>query len=385
VILAIALGLWGGIFMVAFSWGMTEQRTRYALENEVSHIQIHTPAYSEDPKAEFYFENAAQIIAFAEADPGVREATPRVISSGMISSAKGAFGVQITGIDPEKEALVTQLSGKIREGDYFTDEGRNPVIISSRMAEKLKVGLRKKVVLMFQNLDGEIVSGAFRISGIYRSSNSRFDETYVYVRESDLYPLLGKSGITHEVAILMEDASRLDSLSASLTAAYPDLKVEDWKALSPDLSFVSEAFDQYIQLFMVIIMLALAFGIINTMLMAVLERYRELGMLMSIGMSRIRIFLMIMLETVFLALVGGPAGLLIAWATVSYFAVRGIDLSSFSEGLSQWGYESIVYTALDPKYYIQIAVWVVLTAILSSIYPAIKALRLNPVEAIRKI
>jgi putative ABC transport system permease protein len=130
-------------------------------------------------------------------------------------------------------------------------------------------------------------------------------------------------------------------------------------------------------------MLALAFGIVNTMLMAVLERERELGMLMAIGMNRQRIFSMILMETIFLALVGGPTGSLLGYLVVSWLGNTGIDLSNWTAGLQQYGFGTKFYPYLTMREYLLMMGSVVLTAILAALYPSFKAMRLNPVEAMR--
>jgi ABC-type antimicrobial peptide transport system permease subunit len=135
----------------------------------------------------------------------------------------------------------------------------------------------------------------------------------------------------------------------------------------------------------VIIMLALIFGIINTMLMAVLERTRELGMLMAVGMNRSRVFTMIIIETILLGVIAAPVGLLLGFLTNTYFAIYGIDLSSYSEGMEKFGLSDVVYTHMQTTDYISIMIAVAITAILGALYPALKAIRLKPVDAIRKI
>ena len=127
------------------------------------------------------------------------------------------------------------------------------------------------------------------------------------------------------------------------------------------------------------------FGIVNTMLMTVLERFRELGMLMAIGMNKARVFSMIVLETLMLCLVAAPIGLLLGWATINYFGTNGLNLSAYSESVAQYGMSDMVYFGVDPIVYWQVPIGVVITALIAAIYPAIKAIRLRPVEAIRKI
>lgn len=137
---------------------------------------------------------------------------------------------------------------------------------------------------------------------------------------------------------------------------------------------------------MFIFMLALIFGIINTMLMAVLERVRELGMLMAVGMNKIKIFFMIVLETILLAVLGAPIGLAVGYFVTSYFNKTGINLFFFGQdSMEQFGMSTFIYPTVESQEYLNLALAVMITAVLASIYPAIKAIRLNPVESIRKV
>jgi putative ABC transport system permease protein len=385
VIFAIALGLWATIFLVAFSWGMNGQRASYAIENQHSHIQLHHPEFREEQDVDMTIEDASAILASLKEDPEVRAVTGRLVVTGMVNSSKAGSGVQINGVVPDEEAEVTKLGEKLVEGKYFEGIRSNPILIGKKLAEKLKVGVRKKVVLTFQNAEGEIVAGAFRVAGIYQSINSRYDEFNVFVQRTDLNRILAEETQYHEIAMLLKDSEAVPAIKDSLAGAYNGLAVEDWGDLAPDLRMMEEAFDSYIRVFLVIIMLALAFGIINTMQMAVLERRHELGMLMSVGMNKAKIFGMIMLETVFFALIGGPLGILLAWLTIAYFGEVGINLSAFAEGLSSFGMENIAYPTIEPDFYVEAAIMIVITAMISAIFPALRALRLNPVESVRAI
>lgn len=386
VILAVALGLWAGLSMVSFSVGMSAQRARDQIQTRISHVQIHHPAYEQERAVEKTLGVDAQaILQSAQRQPGVKAVTGRTLSQGMISSPRKSSGVQITGVMPEQEAQTTQLDQQLVEGSYFDAKQRFPVLIGERLAEKLKTGLRKKLVLTFQDANGEMVAGAFRVVGLYRTTDAKYDERHIFVQATELQNLLGIPGEVHEVAILAHDREQVTGVQSGMQEAYPSLQVENWKEISPELRLMTESMDQVIWIFVGIIVLALAFGIINTMLMAVMERTHELGMLMAVGMNKPRVFSMIMLETFYLSLVGAPIGLLAAWGTVSFFGNAGIDLSAFSQGMAELGMSSMVYPQLDPKYYFQVFVIVALTAFLSAIYPALKALSLKPMEAVRTI
>lgn len=387
VMIAIALGLWAGLFMLAFSWGMYEQRIRQAIRNEISNIQIHTKEYKEDAKVKYYIPDADAKVADIAADPQVRAVSGRMVVSAMIASTRQSSGVQIYGIDPAMEDSLTAMTEKLVEGDFFESDRKNQIVMGARLADKLKVKMRSKIVLTFQDKDGEITSGAFRIVGLFKSSNSKYDEMNVFVQRKDMARLLGDDNMIQEIALLLTDTRLQEEANERYKAKYSDqdLVVEGWREIMPEMAFAIDSFDQMTQIFMGIIMLALAFGIINTMLMAVLERQREIGMLMAVGMGRMRIFLMIMFETGFLALIGGPLGILISYLTILYFGSHGIDLSAFADGFSGMGFDSMVYTQLDSHYYVEVAIQVVVVALVAAIYPAIRALRLNPVEAIRKL
>ena len=171
-----------------------------------------------------------------------------------------------------------------------------------------------------------------------------------------------------------------------LSGTYPKAKFESWKELAPELGLMIDSFDQYMIIFIIIILLALSFGIVNTMLMAVLERVREIGMLMAIGMNRWRVFSLIALETLYLVVIASPLGLLLAYLTINHLGEVGMDLSGlYQEGYAAYGFKSFIYPKLENIYYFRIFIMVSITAILASIYPAVTAIRLNPVSAIRKI
>jgi len=385
VIASIAMGIWAGLFVISVSAGLNEQRTKDALNTYISHVQIHNPEFVKDNNVEYRIDDMDKVRKTLSGNAAVKSFSERVVLSGMVSSSAGGFGARITGIDPEQEKSVSTMHEKLVDGAYFEGMKKNPVMIGKKLAEKLKVGLRKKVVLTFQNDNGDILTGAFRVVGIYKTSNSKADEMNVFVRASDVNRLLEENAGYHEVAIIVNNLAEVDTVSSTISASLPNLKVQSWKEVSPDLGYADEMMMQMLYIIIGIILMALSFGIINTMLMAVLERKRELGMLMSVGMNKTKVFFMIVVETVFISMVGGPIGVVLGYLTVSHFGSAGIDLSVVGKGLEEFGISTMVYTNLEPRFYLNVTVMVIVAAILSSIYPAIKALQLKPAEAVRAL
>ena len=384
VILAIAAGIAALSFGFAFYNGFVVDFISNSINSEYSHIQIHHPEFKKDKETKFWIENSRSKIDEIASLTGVEAICGRSIISGMISSATTANGVVIYGIDPKSEASVTNLDSAMVEGEYF-NRSRNPVLISRKIAEQLKTKIRSKVVLTFQDLDGNIVAGAFRVAGIFDTKSPRINQSVVYVKNEDVQRIGSFDNQYHEIALLVNDVSVQDTVFSVLKSKMPDLLIESWEDLAPELKLVQTQVKVNMGIILGIIMMALGFGIVNTMLMAVLERYKEIGVLMAVGMKKFKVFTMIMLETSMLAAVGSPLGFVLGVLIVKHYDLNGIDLTEYSEGLQAFGYEAILYPKMEWDLYLMIAIGVVVTAFLASIYPAIKAIRLKPIEAIRKL
>ncbi len=386
VISSIIVGLWSAIFILAFAWGLYKNNIDETVNRRLSHIQIHHPSFPHQLESKYALDQTDSIIGLLRVDPRVRSVSTRTITKGMITSPTTAAGITVIGISPEVEKVQTALNEYVIEGAYFGTDRENEILLGKKLADKLKIKLRSKVVLTFTDLQSNLVSAAFRVGGIYRSKNTSLDELNVYVRGQHLGALLAlKPTESNEIAVLLKDEADMDGFMHDLQELLPHSLVEDWKALSPELELIIESFNLYTFIITGIILLALTFGIVNTMLMSVLERIRELGMLMAIGLNKTRIFSMIMLETLFLTLIGSPIGLLVGWISVKVLGTYGINIALFSEGLASYGFSSVIYPDLDSNKYWIVASMCLITALLSAVYPAYRALQLNPAESIRKI
>lgn len=384
IIIAVSFGLWAGIFMTAFYNGVIEQRINTAISSELSHIQLHHPEFRKDHEIKYFLPEGRKMLQKITRDSLVKRVSGRVIIQGMIASAAGSSGITINGIMPEEENLLTHLSGKIIRGDYFNPKKTNEIILSERLRKKLKLNLNKKAILTFQDMEGNLASAAFRIKAIYKTVNAPYDDSNVFVKITDVDSLGGIPNQINEIAVLLKSSNTLEEVQHNLKQKFPETEIQNWKEIAPELGYTVSVGDKMMFIFMGIIMLALGFGIVNTMMMAVLERTREIGMLMVLGMNKLKIFMMIVLETFFLILAGCPIGIVLALVTVEIAQRTGIDFSQYSEVYSSFGYSPIFYPNLSARQLGVMILLVVITAFVSALFPARKALQLNPAESLKK-
>jgi putative ABC transport system permease protein len=378
---AIALGLWGGLFAIGIFTGMYDAMVNTAIDRTLGHAQVHARGFLVERDIARAIPEAGALASALRTIPGIAAVSPRTVIEGMGSSPSSALGVRILGVDPAAERAVTAVARRMKEGSFFEGSGRIPAVIGRKLAVKLDVRLRSKIVLSFQRPDGSLVYGAFRVAGIFDTESSVFDGQTVFVRRPDLDALAGVP-LVHEIAVRLERADSLAAAVSGMRAVAPGLEVLGWKELAPELKLTAESTDLTAGILLGIILLALLFGITNTMLMSVLDRVREFGVLMAVGMRRRKLFSMIVLETLFLAISGSVAGTGLGIATIAVFARRGIDLAWFSDGLSLYGISSMLYPVLHGSTYPLLGCMVVLASCIAALYPAMKAIRLHPASAI---
>ncbi|MFO7923053.1 MAG: FtsX-like permease family protein [Bacteroidales bacterium] len=384
IITAISLGIFAGVYTLAFMFGWIDQRVDAVINTEVSHIQIHHPRYLESNEVSYFIPGIDTIRQNILEKDDVKAVTARVIVNCMIASAETGSGIKLTGVDPSNEMQVTNIHEHIVDGAYFEGVSNNPIVIGEKLAGKLNVKVRSRVVITLAEMDGTLTGGAFRVAGIYHTSNTGYDEMNAFVIDRDLKDLLEiNDNAGHQLAVLLDENIMTDPVTEDLRSEYPELQVMTWTQLLPEMQLLNENMNLMMYIFVGIILLALGFGIVNTMLMVILERVKELGMLMAVGMNRVRIFGMIILESVFLSLTGGAVGIVLALILTAVTARTGVDLSLWAEGLHSVGYASVVYPRIGLDSVIAVTILVIITGILSAVYPARKAVRLNPAEALR--
>jgi ABC-type lipoprotein release transport system permease subunit len=382
------LGLIAGVFALAFLCGMTAQKVEDTIHIEMTLLQVNTQKFIDESEIEYLFDGSrleTQIRGISE----VTGVSPRILLTAMVASPHKTGGTQVVAIDPEKEKQVSRLFQCIPDsmGNYFVEDLRHTVVVGRKFAEKYRVNLHSKIVLSFVNMEGEQVSAAFRICGIFQTNNPVFDEMKMFIRMIDARELTGISdGNIHELAMQLSDNEdktvvKIQNQIASMLQT--GVVVRNWKEINPLMKLYTEFVQIELMIVVAIILFALGFGIVNTVLMSVLERKRELSMLMAIGMNRKKVMQLIITESAFLTMLGGFLGMLIAFVVVWVTNKTGIDVSATFGSFQQFGITTVIHPVVTGAQFMIIATMVVITGILSAIFPAKTAIRLNPADGVR--
>jgi putative ABC transport system permease protein len=383
IIIAITFGLWGGLLAGAIMMGWGESMVNTAIDRNLAHIQIHKTGYSSSREVSQYIPGGVQMLDQIRSIPGVEAVSGRTLVDGMAASPSSTFGVTIEGIVPDQAKKVTDIHKLLIDGSYFGGKGKNPIVIGKKLADRLNLKLRSKVVLSFQAMDSTLVYAAFRVVGIFKSESSLFDQSHVFVQQSDLLRLLNTAPVIHEIAVRAQSSQLMPEVFTALQSRYPGLSIQTWKELAPEVAVTAAAMESWSYLFVGIILMALIFGITNTMLMAVMERIRELGILIAVGMKKSKVFLMILLETIMLSFTGGISGMIVGGATIAVLSHTGINFSAFASSLESFGASTILYPFLPAGMYIALVVMIIVASSVASTMPAWKATHLQPSQAIR--
>ena len=398
VLTAVAVGLGGILVTMAIQYGMIFQMVQTAIRTELGHLQIQGLGFEESTGIDVRIRWARQADPGLLADvPGVAAWTPRLLSEGLVFSPRASVGVRLVGIDPEREAAVTALADAVVEGAYLDADGGEPpangagrrrrpeLLMGARLADRLKVGVTDKVVLSVQDVHGDMTGEAYRVGGLFRTASRELDETAVYMRLDEGQRLLDVGEDVSTLVLVTRDGVAPEVAKAALLGRMdPTLEVRTWKELRPLLVSMIDMMDSMGWIIYAAVFIAMAFGIANVLLMSVYERIREIGIMMAIGMRPGRLVAVIVIESMLLTLVGVALGFAVGLGAI--WSLRdGIDLSNWGEGLVAFGIPTRIVPLLRSDDLLIPVLVAVITAILASLWPAVRAARTRPAEAVRHV
>ena len=379
---AISVGVWAMIFMTAIMRGMVGDMLEQGIRNLPGHIQIHQQGFLDDPSIVNSLASPSGELLAALNDPDTAAWSGRIKVPAVISSERDTRGVMLLGVDPVSEDAITAIAGQVVEGRFLDTVDDKGVVIGLKLAERLETRLGKRIVLMSQDPDNNIAERGFRIVGLYKAKLEALEEINVYAARGTLQKLLKIGDRVTEIAVVDKDMQNIDPLFKRIKAATPaGLETRAWYEIDTYLSTMLATMDGFVLVWIIIVFLALSFGLVNTLIMAVFERTREIGLIQALGMRPSMILYQIMLESVLLLVIGLTLGNALAVATILPLE-SGLDISSVAEGMAMMGASSVLYPTLLLDDMILANVVVIILGTLTSILPAWRAARLNPVEAI---
>jgi ABC-type lipoprotein release transport system permease subunit len=381
---AIAIGVWAMIFLTAVLRGMVDDMVQGSIDTLPGHVQIHHAKYRDDPSRSNSIEPPDASLLAVLSSREVYAWSQRVKVPAMISSERDARGVTLVGIEPLAETQMTPLAQQIVEGRYLLSNDDKGLIIGAKLADRLETRLGKRVVVMSEGPDNNVADRGFRIVGIYQAKLQATEEMYVYTSREVAQDMLKLGAQVSEIAALGHNYRDVDGVYHSIKNAAPDnVQVLPWYELDRYTGTALGMMDGFVLVWMVVVFLALSFGLVNTLVMAIFERVREIGMMLALGMRPSAILFQILLESFLLLGIGLLIGDLLAWASTQALS-DGIDVSMVAEGMEMAGYGSVIHLSLQAKDVLLANTVVIVLGILASILPAWRAAHYEPVEAINK-
>jgi ABC-type lipoprotein release transport system permease subunit len=368
--------------------GMMEDIVASNIQNGMGHVVVQPTGFEKNPLVDKYLHDPKPMESVVAAEPMVKAWSPRIEARGLASSPENSMGTSIYGVEPQMEKGISAYYKVMTGGDWFQSADENGVIIGTKMAEVLNVDLGDLIAVLVQNLKGEVAAEAYPVVGIMHTGMPNLDNNLVLMPLKLAQKQIGYGDDYSKIVIIAGDSTEVPKLKQALAAKInaTGVEVKTWEELYPMQKQMSELVDASMVFFMFLLVILASFGMINTILMSVLERINEFGMMSALGMRPGQVFRLIMYESVVLAFFGTLCGLAVG-AGLSYFnSIYGIDLTAFAGSIKALGLTNPIITlVLKPAAFVSASLTVFIISVLSAIYPAVKAARLRPMAAIHRV
>lgn len=390
---AMALGLALLIFFRAIGEGVHEQWIDSAVRLGSGHVAVQAPEYLRTGRLEHRLDSArVGVVVGALGDASlasrIRSWAPHLSVSGLASSAAAALPVHIEGVDPAREEVFSNLPDMLEEGRYLEPADRLRAFVGEELARRLELRVGDRFVLTAQAASGEVEGQMMRVAGTFHTGIQELDEGLVHVPLRTMRSWLGVPGALTTVAILLDNARETDAVAARLRATLDDttgIRVVGWRQASPEMDAAVRIDDYGDYIFHVVLFAIIALAILNAVMMSVLGRKREFGILQALGLTAGETGLVVMGEGLFLTAASGVAGMVVAFAFTWGFFRHGLDLGSLMEGMTVSG--GVVSSVVVPVFRLQQVIlsvaFIVVIGTLASLYPALRASHLDVAEAMK--
>jgi ABC-type lipoprotein release transport system permease subunit len=375
----VAVGVWSILAFDVILKAWVESSREEALRLLTGEGQIHALGYLDDPGVSHRMPVPSPALLHVLNGPLVSAWAPRIRVGAIIQSEYRTRAVTLVGVSPGAERKVSDLPGQILAGRYLSSEREIGVVIGKDLADKLKTRLGKRVIVMTQTASGGLAEIGLPIVGLFGNTKPAQDE-FVFVGLGEAQSVLGVGSDLSEIALDGAPDSKPGDALAAIKRAAPGLDVQSWETLSP-LAYTMQTFSQtYVAIWLMVMFVLMAIGIVNTQLMAVFERTREFGLMQALGMRPVLIVAQVMLESALLIGLGVAAGFALMLVTLLPF-LHGLDLGAMGAASEVAGASSILYPKLEPRDALVVALVVWILGVATTLWPARTAARIDPMIA----
>ena len=376
------------IFSISLQLGSYRMMIDNALKSYTGHMQIQREGYNEEPKMRSSIDAIIPLAIEVRKQLGSDEVAARGVAFAMTSSEERSYGLQIIGVEPDYEPNVSTLPGLVNQGSYFTDTNAEEIVIGTVLARNLRVGIGDELTLLGSGHDGSFAAGIAIVTGIFDSGVTEIDRSMAQLPIGYFQSLFGMEGSGHNIIINAPELSQVAPIQRAITAklaAHDGLVVLDWERLQPGLKQAIQAdFTSAWFMYGVLIVLV-AFSVLNTQLMSVLERTREFGVMMALGVKPARLGALVVSETVVMSGLGLAIGVLIGIVMTWYLSIVGFAYPGMEDMAVRFNLPDRMYPSLSVLSIMLGPGVVFLFSILASAYPAIRLFFLQPVAAMRAV
>jgi len=379
------------VFMLSFQFGSYDTMINSAVKIHTGHLQVQAEGYQDKRIMRLVVPDPNAIGSILDETSGIEVYTFRANAFSLVSSKERTYGIMVIGIDPIREANVSTLKKVIRQGSYLSAEDMDQALVGELLAKNLRVGLGDELVVLGQGRDGSVAATVVQVKGIYNSGLDEFDRSSIHIPLKHFQDVYAMRGSVHEVVAVGTSLGKIPEIKRAVEGAVENedpehnLVVLDWMDLMPglvegiQLDLVSGL------ILYVILIVVVAFSILNTFLMAVFERTKEFGVLMAIGTTPGRLTKILLLESITMTIVGIVFGMIAGSLVTWYFQVHGISIAGTSEVVRQFGIPERMFPQLS---FLSVSIGPILVLFITSLaalYPALKVRRLRPVEALASV
>ncbi len=376
------------VFMLSFQFGSYDTMIDFAVGAYTGFLQVQARGYQTKQEIRLTIPDPAAVGQMLEAIPEVRHCTFRSRAFALVSSPERTHGALVIGVDPAREEKVSTIRRLLRRGRYLSPDETGGALAGEILARNLRVGIGDELVLLGQGGDGSVAATTVRVRGIFRTGQDDFDRSTLEIPLRDFDDVFSMNGGVHEVVVVGHRLDRVTALKRSVTAGLRRidpagrLVAMDWQELMPGLVEGITIDLTSGMIFYLILVVVVSFSILNTFLMAVLERTREFGVMMALGTAPRRLIRILMLESVLMTVLGLAAGVLLGVAVTAFFQARGIVFSDTSGLLQQFGLPDRLYPRLSLLSLTIGPALVFGITVVTALFPALRVQRLRVVEAI---